>query len=103
MNVRALKEQLPSFRPPPVPVEDDPDVESDSEDKGGRDRQLPQAAAAHGRLRVGGSEEEGRRPLRLMVSTWNVLRYLDLHAYSSIRDPKLLGIGGRYSVLGIGH
>jgi len=30
MNVRALEEQLPSFRPPPVPVEDDPDVESDS-------------------------------------------------------------------------
>lgn len=35
MNVRALEEQLPSFRPPPVPVEDDPDVESDSEDKAG--------------------------------------------------------------------
>ena len=57
MNVRALEEQLPSFRPPPVPEEDDPDEEPGaSEDEADEDEAGEGAA--------GGGTADGARKRR---------------------------------------
>ena len=53
-NVRSLEEKFPSFRPPPVPLEDDPEDSGSSEDPDDAPRKWPQSS----------SEDELIRPHR---------------------------------------
>jgi len=67
MNVRALKGQLPSFRPPPVPEEDDPDEEPGaSEDEADEDEAGEGAAGggAAGEGAASGGTADGARKRR---------------------------------------